>query len=62
MLIFRYSQCFDIEGDTGIVVRGSGSSVTLVKSDEARSGIGSLSNSPDASSQYLTIPSITNDP
>jgi len=60
--VLGYSQCFDIEGDTGIVVRGSGSSVTLVKSDEARSGIGSLSNSPDASSQYLTIPSITNDP
>ena len=31
LLSFRYQQKFDLEGDTGIVVRGIGTAVTLVK-------------------------------
>ena len=27
--IYSYSQCFDLEGESGIVVRGIGTSVTL---------------------------------
>lgn len=56
----RYCQCFDIEGDTGIVVRGIGTCVTLVKIEEATSVVGSLSNSPDASMQSMN--NILNDP
>ena len=30
-MTIRYKQYFDLEGDTGIVVRGIGTAVTLVK-------------------------------
>lgn len=29
--LFRYKQCFDLEGESGIVVRGLGTAVTLSK-------------------------------
>ena len=31
MTFFRYQQKFDLEGDTGIVVRGIGTAMALVK-------------------------------
>ena len=35
--IFRYQQYFDLEGETGIVLRGIGTSVTLIKEMDANS-------------------------
>ena len=34
-MIFRYQQKFDLEGDTGIVVRGIGTAMALVKVSNA---------------------------
>ena len=33
--ISRYQQKFDLEGDTGIVVRGIGTAMTLIKTSNA---------------------------
>ena len=35
VIISRYKQYFDLEGDTGIVVRGIGTAVTLIKQPDA---------------------------
>lgn len=32
--VIGYNQCFDLEGDVGVVARGIGTAVTLVKSHE----------------------------
>lgn len=29
--VIGYTQCFDLEGDVGVVARGAGTAVTLVK-------------------------------
>eukprot|EP00794_Sanderia_malayensis_P010963 gene10963-12124_t len=47
--VIGYRQYFDIEGETGIVVRGIGTSVTLIRVEEATSSAGSLANSLDIS-------------
>lgn len=31
MYFFRYKQCFDLEGESGIVVRGIGTAATLIR-------------------------------
>jgi len=38
LLLFhsRYKQCFDLEGESGIVIRGIGTAVTLAKLREAQ--------------------------
>lgn len=33
--VIGYAQCFDLEGDVGVVGRGIGTAVTLVKNHEA---------------------------
>lgn len=33
--VIGYTQCFDLEGDVGVVGRGIGTAVTLVKNPEA---------------------------
>ncbi|XP_065055767.1 C2 domain-containing protein 5-like isoform X2 [Rhopilema esculentum] len=60
--VIGYCQCFDIEGDTGIVVRAIGTSVTLMKQEDDYSAIGSLTNSPDISSNPLTLGNVSTDP
>jgi hypothetical protein len=37
VLYDRYNQCFDLEGESGIVVRGIGTAVTLTKLQEISS-------------------------
>lgn len=32
--VIGYTQCFDLEGDVGVVARGTGTAVTLVKINE----------------------------
>lgn len=41
-----YRQSFDLEGETGIVVRGLGSAVTLVRLHYDTSGGGGTTHSP----------------
>lgn len=33
--VIGYAQCFDLEGDVGVVARGTGTAVTLVKINES---------------------------
>ena len=33
--VIGYAQCFDLEGDVGVVARGIGTAVTLVKLHES---------------------------
>lgn len=33
--VIGYVQCFDLEGDVGVVARGTGTAVTLVKINES---------------------------
>lgn len=32
--VIGYTQCFDLEGDVGVVARGIGTAVTLIKNHE----------------------------
>lgn len=41
--VIGYAQCFDLEGDVGVVARGTGTAVTLVKINESM-----LHPTPDA--------------
>lgn len=46
VFLFSYRQYFDLEGETGIVVRGLGSAVTLVRLHYETSGGAGTTHSP----------------